>query len=138
MLLATFAPPFLVRVWAPALAAILVTVPTGAQEPLPEGVNDSVIEQGRQVFSGPANCASCHGEGGQGTAHGPSLIDETWLRGDGSYSDILEQVLHGTARRDSETGNPMPMRGWTPISDEDVHAVSAYVWWRSRARSRDP
>lgn len=139
MLHATFAPPSVpVRVFAPLLAAIIVVVPVETQEPLPEGVNDSVIQRGRQVFNGPANCASCHGAAGEGTADGPSLIDEKWLYGSGSYSEILEQVLHGTTRRESKTGNPMPIRGWTPIGDADVHAVVAYVWWRSRAGSRDP
>jgi mono/diheme cytochrome c family protein len=120
------------------LPALLAVSPVGAQEPQPDGVSDSMIVRGRHVFNGPANCAGCHGARGEGTTDGPSLIDGKWRHGSGSFSDIVKQVVHGTPRRESKTGKPMPMRGWAPISDADVQAVAAYVWWLSRDRPREP
>ncbi len=105
----------------------------------PAAVTDSAVVRGEEVFSGTANCVACHGEVGEGTAEGPSLIDDEWLRGSGTYEQILDQVLHGTPRRESKTGRPMPMRGWIPASDADVRAVAAYVWMLShRSQRRDP
>ncbi len=110
------------------VGSLLPVAPTRAQRDAPPDVTDSVILRGKEVYNGPANCAACHGGRGEGTGDGPSLIDDVWLHGSGSYSDIVRQVMHGTPRRQSKTGKPMPMRGWTPIDDEDVRAVAAYVW----------
>jgi mono/diheme cytochrome c family protein len=37
-------------------------------------------------------------------------------------------VKHGVPADKSYTGEAMPMRGWTPMNDDDVKAVAAYVW----------
>src|SRR5512132_4299276 len=60
-------------VLALALVALLAT-PAAAQvspRPRPEGVTDSTIAWGRQLFHGSANCASCHGVEARGTDEGP-------------------------------------------------------------------
>ncbi len=112
-----------------ACLAFLCWVPFGirAQE-RPAAVTDSLIARGESIFHGAANCLSCHGEGGQGTDIGPALTDDEWSRGRGSYDEIIEQIMHGVPRKDSKTDTPMPIRGWTGLSDEDVRAVAAYVW----------
>ena len=112
-----------------AYLALLCRVPVGilAQQ-RPAGVTDSLIARGESIFHGAANCLSCHGEGGQGTDIGPAFTDSEWSRGRGSYDEIVEQIMHGVPRKDSRTDTPMPMRGWTGLSDEDVRAVAAYVW----------
>lgn len=89
---------------------------------------DSTIARGRKVYNGPANCSACHGAEGHGTKAAPDLTDATWARGRGTYLDILDRVTHGVPRRESPTGQAMPMRGWTPLGDDDVRAVAAYVW----------
>lgn len=51
------------------------------------------IAGGRAVFA--ANCASCHGAGGQGAAGGfPSLADDDWLWG-GTLEAIQHTIAHG-------------------------------------------
>ena len=90
------------------------------------------VARGRAVFL--ANCVACHGVDGRGTVDGPSLADSLWLRGRGTYEEILQRVTHGVARRESATGRPMPMRGWSPVSDDEVRAVAAYVWWLAHGR----
>ncbi|NNG16006.1 MAG: cytochrome c [Gemmatimonadales bacterium] len=94
----------------------------------PPGVTDSAIAVGRALFHGTANCAGCHGVEGQGSEAAPALTDAVWLHGDGSYEMISKLVLHGVTRYESTEGKPMPMRGWAPISDDQVRAVAAYVW----------
>jgi cbb3-type cytochrome c oxidase subunit III len=103
----------------------------------PAEVTDSLVARGERVFHGPANCSSCHGEAGQGTEIAPALTDDEWSRGKGSYGEIVDQILHGVSRKDSDTDTPMPMRGWTGLSDEDVRAVAAYVWSLSHEPQED-
>ena len=107
------------------------TSPVVAQEGVnqrPEEVTDSAIAVGRALFRGAANCSVCHGEDGRGSEVGPDLTDRTWLHGDGSYGMISKLVLHGLTRYESTDGQPMPMRGWAPIDDDEIRAVAAYVW----------
>ncbi len=98
----------------------------GAAEP--RAFPDSVLARGREVFTGSANCRSCHGEEARGTEDGPDLTDDRWILGSGTYAEILERVRHGMPRRESSTGRVMPMGGWSAVSDDDLNAVAAYVW----------
>jgi mono/diheme cytochrome c family protein len=105
--------------------------PALAQEALrdrPAEVTDSAIAVGRGLFHGAANCAGCHGVEGRGSKAAPALTDAAWFHGDGSYEMISKLVLHGVTRYESTEGKPMPMRGWAPVSDDQVRAVAAYVW----------
>jgi mono/diheme cytochrome c family protein len=117
--------------------------PVLAQEAIrerPPDVTDSAIAVGRALFHGAANCAGCHGVEGRGSEVAPALIDAAWLHGNGSYEMISRLVLRGVTRYESTEGQPMPMRGWAPISDEQVRAVAAYVWSigpKRRASSED-
>lgn len=115
-----------------SVASILIaTVPASAQvspRPRPEGVTDSSIAWGRQLFHGSANCAGCHGYEGRGTDDGPALSGALWLHGPGTYEWLVEQIKRGIPAHRTWTGKPMPMRGWSNMPDEDVRAVAAYVW----------
>ncbi len=95
---------------------------------IPEGVTDSTIAVGRELFHGMADCSGCHAHDGTGTQAGPDLTDAAWLHGDGSYGMVVKLVTHGVTRFESTKGRPMPMRGWVPIDDGEVRAVAAYVW----------
>jgi cytochrome c oxidase cbb3-type subunit 3 len=118
------------------LAAAAVASTAQAQEvERPESVTDSSVARGERIFHGPANCASCHGEGARGTDIAPALSDTDWIRGSGSYEEIVEQVMHGVPRNESRTDTPMPMRGWTGLDDDEVRAVAAYVWTLSNRRN---
>jgi cbb3-type cytochrome c oxidase subunit III len=94
----------------------------------PPEVTDSAIAWGKALFHGSANCAACHGQGARGSDNGPPLTGALWLHGPGTYEWLIEQVKHGVPADKSFTGEAMPMRGWTPMYDEDVKAVAAYVW----------
>ena len=72
------------------------------------------------------------------TLEGPDLTDAEWLRGRGTYEEILSQVRHGVSRRDAKTGKPMPIGGWEPQSEDAARAVAAYVWALGRGKPPGP
>ena len=125
-----------------AVAAVLLAAPVvRAQEagrpPFPQPVVDSLAERGRAIYqSFSAHCAVCHGEEGGGTEDGPDLTDRSWIRGTGTYEEILSMVRHGVSRRDAESGRPMPVGGWEPVDESAAAAVAVYVWTLSRSRRR--
>ncbi len=123
-----------------AAVALTAVVSAHAQEaggpPFPRAVVDSLAERGREIYGGSARCAVCHGEEGRGTEDGPDLTDRKWLRGSGTYEEILGMVRHGVSRREAETGRPMPIRGWVPVDDSAAEAVAVYVWALSHGGAR--
>lgn len=100
---------------------------------LPEGVTMAMVEQGKGIFEGAGICATCHGQDGAGLPNlGGNLTDQDWLHSDGSYEAIIETVMNGVTADESTVGVPMPARGGTNITDEQVRAAAAYVWTLSK------
>lgn len=98
---------------------------------LPDSVTVAMVEAGREIFVGKGACLTCHGEEGEGTPIGPPLVDHEWVHIDGTYPAIVALVTEGVAEpRDF----PMAMlpRAGTEITDEELRAVAAYVWFISR------
>jgi len=119
----------------PALAAFVAALalagPLAAQvrpEQRPAGVTDSAIAWGQALFHGPANCSGCHGDGGRGTEQGPNITGALWLHGPGTYESLIEWVKHGVPASRTYTGEAMPPVGGSPMNEQDVKAVAAYVW----------
>ncbi|MFW6040063.1 MAG: c-type cytochrome [Gemmatimonadota bacterium] len=108
----------------------------GAADPsqeLPEGVTMAMVEEGEEIFSGAGICQTCHGADGTGLPNlGGDLTDEEWVHSDGSYEAIVETIMTGVTADESTVGVPMPEKGGTSISDEQVRAVAAYVWTLSK------
>ncbi len=119
------------RVLASWVAGLVLGVPgvavAQATDSLPPGVTKEMVAKGKSIFTGAGLCLACHGPEGKGLL-GPNLTDQTWLHGDGSYDFIVKQVLAGTDASESKTGQIMPPKGGSAISDADVKAVAAYVW----------
>lgn len=100
---------------------------------LPEGVTEAMVEEGKGIFNGAGICMSCHGATGEGIPNlGANLTDDEWLHSDGSYEAIVETVMNGVTAQESSSGVPMPAKGGTAITDDQVNAVSAYVWTLSQ------
>lgn len=139
--------------WAGAVAAFVLAAcggeageqpppDTGAPQPeapaempgvgveLPEGVTQEMVAQGKTVFETMV-CFSCHGMDATGTALAPSLRDQDWLNVDGSYEDIMRVVREGVAQP-VQYPAPMPPMGGAQLSDDQIRAVSAYVYAISR------
>jgi mono/diheme cytochrome c family protein len=116
---------------APPAASPPAAVPPAAVE-LPEGVTQEMVTQGQTIFTGAGLCQSCHGPDGSGTALAPSLRDQEWLNiQTGSYDEIVNLVNTGVAQP-QQAPAPMPPKGGSQITDEQVRQVAAYVYSLSR------
>lgn len=93
----------------------------------PAGVTPAAIAQGDSIFHKTGNCYACHGANAQGTV-GPNLTDAEWIHGDGSYEMIVATVTSGIPAEKSKSKIPMPPKGGSTITDEQVKQVAAYVW----------
>ena len=109
-----------------ALAVAGFPIAAAGQE-LPAGVTAAMVEEGKGIFAGPGLCSSCHGPDGTGTPIAPALNDDKWLHIDGEYPNIVTLVTTGVATP-KEHPVPMAPKGGTGLSDDQVKAVSAYVW----------
>jgi mono/diheme cytochrome c family protein len=96
--------------------------PAGAASLTPE-----LIAQGEKIYQGPGLCYACHGSNAQGSV-GPSLADAEWIHSKGTYEEIVAQITSGVPKEKSKSGIPMPPKGGSTISDEDIKAVAAYVY----------
>lgn len=114
-----------------AFALCVLASPLSAQvrpEQRPAGVTDSAIAWGQALFHGPANCSSCHGDGGRGADRGPNITGALWLHGPGTYESLIEWVKRGVPASRTYTGEAMPACGGSPMNALDIQAVAAYVW----------
>ena len=98
---------------------------------LPEGVTAEMVAEGQAVFTGEGICYTCHGMNGEGGPLAPNLQDSEWIWLDGSYEQIVQQVMVGTPEPEQFEGIMLP-KGGTAITDEQVQAVAAYVWTLSQ------
>jgi cytochrome c oxidase cbb3-type subunit III len=108
-----------------AFAAVLEARPAVAQAPA--AVTPAAIALGDSLFHSKANCYACHGANAQG-AVGPNLTDSVWIHSDGSYDAIVKQITTGVVQKDSKSGIPMPPKGGSSITDDEVKSVAAYVY----------
>jgi mono/diheme cytochrome c family protein len=112
---------------AAGLALTLSSTPLLAQTALPEGVTQAMVDKGNEVFHKSGLCYACHGQDGKGLV-GPNLTDDVWLHSKGSYAELVNQVTKGVTKEESKSGIPMPAKGGSAITDDEVKAVAAYVW----------
>lgn len=103
-----------------------------AADSLPDGVTPAMVAAGKKYFQGEGLCTACHGTDAKGTI-GPDLTDQQWLHGKGHYPELVARVFAGVPMDSSKSGQIMPPRGGSGLSDEQVRAVAAYVWTLSRA-----
>lgn len=97
----------------------------------PAGATAQMVALGDSIFHGQAGggtCFTCHGADANGTPLAPSLADDKWLTGDGSYSFIQQRVNTGMPTPTAPYSAPMPPKGGANLSDAQVKAVSAYVY----------
>jgi mono/diheme cytochrome c family protein len=108
-----------------ALAGVLGARPAVAQAPA--AVTPAAIALGDSLFHSKGNCYACHGANAQG-AVGPNLTDAEWIHSDGSYDAIVKQITTGVTAEESKSKIPMPPKGGSQITDDEVKAVAAYVY----------
>jgi len=106
--------------------SVLGAASTNAQA-LPEGVTQEIVDKGKEIYAKQGLCFACHGQEGKGLV-GPSLADDVWLHSKGTYPEIVAQIMKGVPKEEAKSGVPMPPKGGSSISDDDVKAVAAYVY----------
>ena len=105
-----------------------------SQLALPEGVSTAMVSKGESVFK-TTSCYRCHGSDARGTNRAPDLTDQEWIHIDGSLSAIARLVTTGFTKAEMRSTRyqfAMNPRGGMNLTDEDIAAVSAYVWTLSR------
>lgn len=102
-------------------------VAAAASSPDCPDVSQDLVDRGREVWSGPGNCYTCHGGDATGSQLAPDLTDDEWLNMDGSYGSIAEVVRSGVTRP-RQYPAPMPPMGGGDLSEEQVCAAAAYVY----------
>jgi mono/diheme cytochrome c family protein len=93
---------------------------------LPENVSDEEGREGRRVYR--EGCVMCHGEEGEGTQLGPSLVDGEWRLAEGGSFEAITQVVQGGVEEPEEFPVPMPSAEAARLSPEQVRAVAAYAY----------
>lgn len=78
--------------------------------------NAGALAQGAGIFK--QNCATCHGQLGEGTA-GPNLTDPYWLHG-GGIKEVFTTIKYGVSGK--------AMKSWkTDLKPVEMQAVASYV-----------
>ena len=113
--------------------AAFVQVGTAQAQGLPAGVTQAMVDKGNEIFHKQGLCYACHGQDAKGLV-GPNLTDDVWLHSKGSFEELVVQVAKGVTKEESKSGVPMPAKGGSSISDDDVKAVAAYVFSLSHAK----
>jgi len=91
------------------------------------GDGEQLIQQGEQVFE--SNCASCHGQNGQGQV-GPALSGNEFVTQQ-DPSDVIDTVLHGRSQMPAFEDQ---------LSDEEIAAVISFIRnsWDNSASNVSP
>ncbi|GAB2900880.1 hypothetical protein GCM10027093_41970 [Paraburkholderia jirisanensis] len=98
--------------------------------PVPPNSSKQQVALGERVFHGEvggATCAGCHGSNGTGSGVGADLTAGKWLWSDGSLSGLQKTIEQGVAEPKEHSG-VMPPEGGVKLSQEQLLAVTAYVW----------
>ncbi len=114
----------------PAATAAPAPRPSPGSLPIPPGATAAQVALGDRIFHGDASsgtCTGCHGSDGGGTPVGSPLKTGQWLWSDGSLAGLSATIEKGVQKPKRSEG-VMPPLGGSPLSKQDLAAVSAYVW----------
>jgi mono/diheme cytochrome c family protein len=92
---------------------------------LPPGVTQEMVDEGQRLYG--TVCVACHGVGGTGAPIGPALNDQQWIHITGEFQEIVNITITGVMQP-REYPAPMPARGGGQFTDEQIRAISAYVY----------
>lgn len=97
--------------------------------PAPEGATQEMVQQGQQIFTGNGNCFTCHGMDATGTQLAPDQTDSEWINIEGEATwEAIQEVVRNGVPNPVEHPSPMPPMGGAQLTDEEIAAVSAYVY----------
>ncbi|MBV8574568.1 MAG: c-type cytochrome, partial [Acetobacteraceae bacterium] len=110
----------------------------GARLPVPSGSTAAAVALGERIYRGEiggAPCTGCHGVDGSGSPLGPALTANKWQWSDGSVAGIAKTITAGVAQPKAYRG-AMPPFGGAQLTQQQVEALSAYVWALSHRAAR--
>jgi mono/diheme cytochrome c family protein len=128
-----------------AIVLMLAAAPSaGAQEQetlVPDSVTPQRVIAGSELFNN-GSCVVCHAPAGLGpTARAPDLADIEWLHGQGDFEGIRHTIIWGVPRDRMKAVTPRPFEmnpyGGMPLNNEQLEALTAYVWSLSRPETHD-
>ena len=91
---------------------------------LPPNTSAEMLEEGRELY---LVCAPCHGAEGVGTQLGPPLHDPEWIGISGDFEEI-QRVIRDGVPAPQEYPIPMPRGGGGNFDDNQIRAISTYVY----------
>jgi glucose/arabinose dehydrogenase/mono/diheme cytochrome c family protein len=106
--------------------------------PVPPGATAEQVALGDRIYHGEASngaCSGCHGSDGGGSPIGPPLNTSERMWSDGSLTGLSDIIAKGVLKPKRYEG-AMPPMGGSPLSKQDLAAVSAYVWAISHTSRR--
>lgn len=109
------------------------TTADGAETGEQAAVSQEMIDRGRDIFTGQGICYTCHGQDATGTQLAPDLTDQEWINISEPVTreKIVSLVKSGVAEPVKHPA-PMPPMGGAQLSEEQIQAVSAYVYQLSQ------
>jgi mono/diheme cytochrome c family protein len=113
--------------WA-IFVAIAATVPQSGVAAQATTTDSAAIAQGRKLFESKGLCFTCHGKAGEGLL-GPTtrLAGRAFTHTKGSIGELAELVRTGVPAEKSTSGQVMPPRGGSRLTDREVDLVATYV-----------
>jgi len=108
--------------WAIRLSATAWLLGIGLLAAALSGCGGGQEADGRALFA--ANCAVCHGDGGQGNDRGPSLLDARYLPDQLSDAEMAAGIRNGVDEEHFDFG---PMPASPRLEDEQVDAIVEVV-----------
>lgn len=107
----------------------------GTASALPAGFTAADVETGQRIFTGAlrgGTCSGCHGSDAHGSSAGPSLTGPTWLWADGSVDSFAAVITNGVPNP-KKSDAPMPARGGTDLTPDEIRKVAAWLWTQSHS-----
>jgi mono/diheme cytochrome c family protein len=113
-----------------AAGVLLAAFAEGASGQVPARA-DSATERttlGRKLFEGKGLCFSCHGKDGEGViAPSTRLAGRALVHTKATVAEVAALIKAGVDSVHSTSGQVMPARGGSRLTDTEVDAVAWYV-----------
>lgn len=107
------------------------TAPSGGDATAGGG---DLVAEGQAIFTGAGICFTCHGQDATGTQLAPNLTDAEWINIEQPITqEKIEQLVRTGVAQPKQHPAPMPPMGGASLNDQQIQAVSAYVYSLAQA-----
>lgn len=118
---------------ADTMAATTTPAPAQTQQQAegqpPEGATMAMVTQGDEIYHGKGQCFTCHGPDGKGTQLAPDQTDDNWIQFEKPVTwEKIQNIVKNGVPNPKEHPSAMPPMGGAQLSDDEIKAVSAYIY----------